>query len=505
MTPRSPGADAVSAVDELCRSYLDVRWHFDPAAGSAAGRIEHDGRLGRFDADAVREHLAAVRSLAGAAEEIDVDDPQEEIDRTGLLDDMRVLGFRFDYEEPHRRNPAFWLRHLSDALLAVLRREDGDGVTAGALAERLRDIPPYLDAAISTLDRPAGIFADTALTMLGTTGATVVEATQRYGLIAPELKADLDAATVTALAALKSFGLALNQRVAPSPDPMAFAAGEEQFERRLRFEHALLSSAPELWRYGLHLREEIEAQLVALGRQIDPSRHWRDIAEELLADATDASARAGVFSDEMARAVAFVEERALLTLPDEPGQLLLAGDPRDYARHQVPVVVAREVWPGRHAHAARARQLDSEVRRSLASAITVHGWALYAQELMSDEGYFRSQETRLLHLVGMLKSAVQVDLDVGLHTRGMTPQAAIDELVERVPIERQAAEVEVRGFCEIPARALCAATGRRALRDLREAAMAQRGAELSLRAFHDEVLSYGGLPVSLIRWGMGID
>ena len=120
----------MSAIDELCQSYFDVRWHFDPAAASADGRTEQDGRLGRFDADAVREHLAAVRSLSGAAEELEVEDYQEEIDRTALLDDMRVLGFRFDYEQPHRRNPAFWLRHLRDAFTAVLSRPD-DGAIAG--------------------------------------------------------------------------------------------------------------------------------------------------------------------------------------------------------------------------------------------------------------------------------------------------------------------------------------------------------------------------------------
>jgi hypothetical protein len=360
----------VSAIDDLCRSYFDVRWHFDPAAASATGRTEQDGRLGRFDADSVREHLSAVRSLAGAAEELDVEDYQEEIDRTALLDDMRVLALRFDYEEPHRRNPAFWLRHLRDAFLAVLGRTGGDGAAAGAVAERLRDVPAFLDTAIGTLDRPASIFTDTALSMLGATGEVVVEATRRYGVLAPDLKADLDAATVSALSALKSFGLALNQRIAPGNDPHAFAAGEEQFERRLRFEHALLASAPELWRYGLHLRDEIEAQLTALARRLDPSRTWRDVVERLLADAPEAAALGAAYDDEMARAVGFLDERALVTLPDvplhaveapawqlatvtgavyeapplylpdEPARLLVSGTSREHAMHRIPQDVA---------------------------------------------------------------------------------------------------------------------------------------------------------------------
>jgi hypothetical protein len=495
----------VSAIDELCRSYLDVRWHFDPAAASAAGRTEEDGRLGRFDADSVREHLAAVRSLAGAAEEVEVEDYQEEIDRTALLDDMRVLGFRFDYEQPHRRNPAFWVRHLRDAFLSVLDRAANDGVTAGKLAGRLRDVPPYLDAAIGTLVKPATVFTDTALAMLGSAGEIMVEATRRSSAVAPELKADLDTATVSALSALKSFGLAVSQQVAPNPDPHAFAAGEDEFERRLRFEHALIASAAELWRHGLHQRDELEAQLAALARRIDPSRTWREQAERLLADAPDPSARTGLFDEEMSRAVAFIETRALLTLPDEPGQLFLVGDPSEYAMRRIPVTVAHEVWPGRHVQAVRASQAGTEVRRSLTSSLTVNGWALYAQELMDESGYYTNLETRLLHLVGMLQQSVQVDLDIGLHTRGMSPAEAIDELVRRVPIDRRQAEAQVRRFCEVPAQALTQAVGRRALRELRESAAAQRGAAFTMRGFHDEVLSYGGLPVSLIRWGMGID
>ena len=144
ITPSSRDAEAVSAVDELCRSYLDVRWHFDPAAASADGRTEQDGRLGRFDAETVREHLAAVRSLAGAAEELDVEDHQDEIDRTALLDDMRVLGFRFEYEQPHRRNPAFWLsaraRCIHGGAEPAGRRRSSAGV-AGRAAARHSALP----------------------------------------------------------------------------------------------------------------------------------------------------------------------------------------------------------------------------------------------------------------------------------------------------------------------------------------------------------------------------
>ena len=70
--------------------------------------------------------------------------------------------------------------------------------------------------------------------------------------------------------------------------------------------------------------------------------------------------------------------------------------------------------------------------------------------------------------------------------------------------ERANAEAEVRRYCAWPTYQLCYATGRRELLQLRDDFRAARGDAYSLRAFHDAVLSYGGLPVSLTRWGLGL-
>ena len=101
------------SVDELCRSYLDLKYHFDPAAASAAGLVAQDAPAGPVRRRAtVREHMAALRSVAGAVEELEVEDSQDEIDRTALLGEIRSTIFRFEHERPHVRNPVFWLNHL---------------------------------------------------------------------------------------------------------------------------------------------------------------------------------------------------------------------------------------------------------------------------------------------------------------------------------------------------------------------------------------------------------
>ena len=174
------------------------------------------------------------------------------------------------------------------------------------------------------------------------------------------------------------------------------------------------------------------------------------------------------------------------------------------SRHDVAISVAHEGFPGHHLHFGTIAGLPSRVRRHVWTPVTIEGWALYSEELMAEAGFFRAAEERLLQRVHLLWRAVRILLDVGLHTRGMTPAEAVEKLVATVPIERSAAEAEVRRYCAWPTYQLSYAVGRRDLLALRSARQARDGAAFSLRAFHDEVLSYGGLPVSLIRWGMGL-
>jgi hypothetical protein len=534
----------MASVDDLCRSYLDLKYHFDPAAASSAGLVAHDPRLGRFDTATVREHLSALRSVAGAVEELESDDPQAEIDRTALLGEIRSAIFRLEHERPHVRNPAYWLSHAFQGLYAMLSRRNGAMADrAPAALERLRAIPEFFDAARDTLDEPPSVFVDTALGMLGGGGELVVQLVAALEPESPELRADLHEAAGKALEALKRFGTALRDEIEPASDPHAFAVGEDQFSRRLHHEHALSAGAPELWRYGLHLQEETEAELAALARRMG-DRPGRDLVEELRGDAPESEALLPVYRAELDRAHAFVAERDLVSVPRDPVDVVptpaflvalvpfAAYEPppiflseqtgrfyvtqpdasapsevrarqrRGHCRHAIPAMVAHEAYPGHHLQLVTAQGLASEVRRHVWTPIMVEGWALYCEQLMDESGYYGDDQARLFRLVNLLWRAIRIVLDVGLHTRGMTPAEAVDYMVEHLPIERPSAEAEVRRYCAYPTYQLCYAVGRRELLRLRDAYRERAGASFSPKAFHDELLAYGGLPVTLARWGM---
>ena len=536
----------MASVDDLCRSYLDLKYHFDPAAASSAGLVSHDARLGRFDAETTREHLSALRAVAGAIEELESDDLQAEIDRTALLGEIRSSAFRLEHERPHVRNPAFWLSHVFQGLYAILSRRNGAiAGRAPAALERLRAIPGFLATARDSLDEPPAVFVDTALGMLGGGGELVVQLVAALDPEVPKLRADFQDAAGKALEALKRFGTALRGEIEPAADPHAFAVGEEQFSRRLHHEHALVAGAPELWRYGLHLQEETEAELAALASRLDGGS-WREIVEELRGDAPEPEALLGVYRAELDRAHAFVADRDLVSVPRDPVDVVptpgfmlalvpfaayepppiflshqtgrfyvtppdpgsppetLARQRRGHCRHAIPAMVAHEAYPGHHLQLVTAQGLASEVRRHVWTPVMVEGWALYCEQLMDEAGYYEEDEARLFRLVNLLWRAIRIVLDVGLHTRGMSPAEAVDYMVEHLPIERASAEAEVRRYCAWPTYQLCYAVGRRELLRLREAYQERAGGDFSHRRFHDELLAYGGLPVSLARWGMDL-
>jgi uncharacterized protein (DUF885 family) len=177
---------------------------------------------------------------------------------------------------------------------------------------------------------------------------------------------------------------------------------------------------------------------------------------------------------------------------------------QDHCRHEFAATALHEGYPGHHLQIGHALNLSSETRRNIWSPLTVEGWALYCEDLMAEQGFYRTDEERLFQRMHLLWRAVRVLLDVGLHTRGMTIDQAIDMLVSRLHIERANAEAEVRRYCAWPTYQLCYATGRRELLQLRDDYRATKGEAYSLRAFHDAVLSYGGLPVALTRWGLSL-
>ena len=539
---------AVGPFREIERAYFDLRWHLDPVAATQAGVTTYDDRYGRFSPVALAPHLAALKSISAALEEATTGELEDEIDRTALLNDVRVLQQRFERERPQAKNPGFWLTHLLGGLHFLLgRRDRAPAERARALAGRLEDVPGLLDDARAALVEPVRVFVETALRITEGGLALVRDMGTAVDGVAPSEAGRVVAAAEQAGAALSSFTHDLGRWLESASD--RFALGEDDFNFHLHYEHALRDTAPELWRYGMHLKEELEADLARRAGRLSGGRgkRWQDVADRLRADHPPAAALVAAYAEEMRRARDFVATRGLAAIPDAPLDVVptpafmrpiipfaaydspgpyssdRAGwfyvtlpDPRlpaeaqermlrDHCRYELAATALHEGYPGHHLQLLHAQAQSSDTRKNVWTPLTVEGWALYCEDMMGEEGFYRSEEEAFFQRVHLLWRATRVLLDVGLHTRGMTFDQAVDQFVTELHVDRANAEAEVRRYCAEPAQPLCYAVGRREILELRKDFQAARGTKFTLRAFHDALLRYGGLPVALIRWGLGLN
>src|SRR5467141_1926467 len=530
---------------DIEKSFFDLYWHLDPVAATQAGVLGHDDHYGRFSPAALAPHLAALKSIAGALEGAKAADLEEEIDRTALLNEIRVMLRRFEKLKPQAKNPEFWLSHLLGGLHHLLLSADRTPAEKAAAAiGRLEDIPDFLDDLKATLEEPVRVFVETALRMTEGGRLLVKELAAALGAQAPMHATRLAAAAEQASAALFKFDSNLERWLEMGTEQ--FAIGEEAFDFLLHYQHALRDTAPELWRYGMWLKEETEADLQVRADRLDGGRPWPEIADRLRADHPSAGELVDAYTREMARAREFVAAKGLAPIPDAPlgvvptpaflrpvipyaaydspgaytreraGRFYVTVPDerlpaeqqerilRDHCRYELAGTALHEGYPGHHLQMGFAKQLPSDVRKNLWTPLTVEGWALYCEDMMGEEGFYESDEELFFQRVHLLWRAMRILLDVGLHTRGMTRDQAVDQMVNELHVERGNAEAEVRRYCAWPAYQLCYAVGRRELLRLRDDFRKARGNDFTLRAFHDAVLPYGGLPVTLIRWGLGL-
>jgi uncharacterized protein (DUF885 family) len=540
----SKNGSPAASLHSLVQSYLDLRWHLDPVAATAAGVCEHDHRLGSFREEDVQQHVAAFRSLAGALEQLQLDALDDEIDRTAVLDDVRVTIHRFVTERVHRTNPSWWLEHPLEGLYHLLARHDRPREhRARGAAARLAATPAFLAAAQETVTECPRVFVETALEVAAGADALIAEVATH---LRPAEDGGFDAAVTAARAAVERFARFLREERLET-GTTAFAVGEDAFNFRLHHEHALRATAPELWRYGNRLAEDVSAELVAMARAIAPGEAWPDLVDRLRGTHPSGEELVGAYAREMERARSFVEARGLATV--RPGSLDVIETPpflkplipyaayqppgpfaedrtgwfyvtppgprddpatrerilRDHCVHELASTALHEGYPGHHLQFLHAQAQPRTIRRVIGTALTIEGWALYCEEMMGEEGFYRGVEERFFQRVHLLWRALRIVIDVGLHTRGMRFEDAVDLLVDRLHLERGNAAAEVRRYCAYPAYQLCYAVGRRELRTLREAYRQAQGPAYTLRKFHDAVFPYGALPVSVMRWGMGLD
>ncbi len=160
-----------------------------------------------------------------------------------------------------------------------------------------------------------------------------------------------------------------------------------------------------------------------------------------------------------------------------------------------------EAVPGHHFQLSLQQEQEDLPRfqRFADSTAFVEGWALYAESLGADLGLYREPAQNFSRLASELFRAARLVVDVGLHRKGWSRAQAIQFLVDTAFSSESGAALEVDRYIAVPAQALAYKIGQLTIAALRARAEKILGKKFDIRAFHDELLADGALPLDLLE------
>jgi uncharacterized protein (DUF885 family) len=165
-------------------------------------------------------------------------------------------------------------------------------------------------------------------------------------------------------------------------------------------------------------------------------------------------------------------------------------------------VAYHEGIPGHHMQLSVQQQLTGLPKfrlHSLGFNAYIEGWALYAEQLGKEVGFYQDPVSDYGRLSSELFRAVRLVVDTGIHSKGWSRDQVVEFMRNSGAVDEPSIQSETDRYIAWPAQALSYKLGQLKFRELRARAQKELGPKFDIRAFHDEMLNGGTLPLDLLE------
>ena len=540
-----------NSFDDVVRELIDEQFADNPLLGSALGDTRFDALLPDLSAGAIadreRREDGWLARLAGY-DDATLDDEQR-VDRDLAL---MVLGGRRlmrDWTDWRRSPDHYAGTALTSVFTLLLNRIRPVPELAEAVAARLDATPDLLAQGEANLD------PDLAHPALLRRALGQIAAGAAYARsVGEEFTDPADRARVAesgerAAVAFERFGAQVESLVERARGE--WAIGEARYDALLREAEGLGYGTRELRAKGEAAYEQLAADMRRRAKELRGTEDFRSVLAELNDDHPETPEEMlALYTEATAAARAFCVEHDLVTMPEgercvvtpsapftrsmlavahymqpppfapvpaegtRPGHFFVPYPPDGATpeevrarlasnnRHGAWSVAVHEAYPGHHWHlawlAAKAASGTARpLRFVLGSAYFVEGWGLYTEDLLREQGFFRTPEQELCQRDYRLFRAARIVVDTSLHLGEMTIEEAVDYMATHTSLSPETSQAEVLRYCAWPTQASSYLTGALEIDRMRDRWLHEsRG---SLKDFHDRAAGAGRLPIGLVE------
>jgi uncharacterized protein (DUF885 family) len=533
----------------LVDEYLEQFAQRHPSIAAGNGIHTHDATLDDFSAAAIAaevEWLRAFRrrldAIAPAALNAD-----QRVDRRILQGIVDGWLLDLDIVRTWTRNPMIYASAISSGVHNLMTMESSPAAARSRqVTTKLAAVPRLLASARENLKDPPRVFVERAIVMFrGAADLVAHDLSLAFAEVAdPSLQDALKSAAGDARRAIDDYAAELESQVLPNATG-SYAIGTANVEARYRAEELIDTPSPSLLAIGERELGKAQADFTATAARVDPGRPGRspvDVWREVLDDHPRRGELAAAAQQTVDELFAFIRQRRLVNLPDGERVVVAAAPAFDLglaSMHSSPPlephpvksyyyvtdaqadwtperqnawlqkfnfptladISAHEVAPGHYVHSLFMRRTPGKIRRIWIGlnpfpqpSSGQDGWAHYAEQLVSDEGFKRDDPRyRLAQTSEALTRICRMIVGLRLHSGEWTIDRAAEFFEREAHLPAPAARQEAtRGTYDPTYGGYF--LGKLAAFKLRTDYAAARGRAFDLREFHERVMTNGIAP-----------
>ena len=345
-----------------------------------------------------------------------------------------------------------------------------------------------------------------------------------------------DAVNADVLPAYKKFADFIRIEYAPQGRTVlsitSLADGQKRYENDIYARTTTHMTADEIHELGLREIDRITAEMTAIAKQegfadlasfraslktnpkyiptsaeqiLDVFRHYISQMEPKLSELFTLLPKSPVTVEAIPEFQAAAATHYVTGTPDgkRPGRVVVATS--NFAERTLiddEAIAYHEGVPGHHMQLSVQQQLAGLPKFRLHGQgfnAYIEGWALYAEQLGKEVGFYQDPVSDYGRLSSELFRAVRLVVDTGIHAKGWSRDQVVDFMRKSGAVDEPTIQAETDRYISWPAQALSYKLGQLKFRELRERARKELGPKFDLRKFHDEMLNGGTLPLDMLE------